>query len=389
MALVAASPRFNIHWRRLQTLSAWDGGGMGDLYGAMVKGLGYVVLAALAGAAPAAWSQVAIEELSAEHRTLGDHTEFRFPLVRGDTETARRINTWLQVSLLERFPGGPGETPFDAVWPQEGEWTGVTYLDYQVVTNAMGFLSIVFNGEYTGAYPSAFSQSYQFETRTGQPLFLATLFTEDGVKELQGRVDAMQVHDIDAFLQVAQPNGLDQEEAKIQADLYRECRENVRTGLYDEREWQLRADALVMTRGCGFPHAVRALDDLGIEESRFDYDTLAPWLSEYGRCLLVEKRADCPPPQPGYQGVFMGEMDGRFPVTLVLGAWSGPAWYAYDKYKVPIRLHREASRDGALVLTRRDEGETTETFTLRWTDDGDLVGRWQRPGRPPLPVHLH
>ncbi len=355
----------------------------------VIRGIWSAVLVVLSSTAPTAWAQVAVDELSAEHATLGDYAKFRFPLVQGEGEVTQRINTWLQVSLLEHFPGGPGQTPFDAVWPKEGQWTGMTSLDYQVVTNAAGFLSIVFNGEYTGAYPSSFSQSYQFETQTGQPLFLATLFTEAGARKLQDRVDAMQIHDIDAFLQADQPNGLDQQEADIQADLYRECRENVRAGLYDEREWQLRADALVMIRGCGFPHAVRALNDLGDEESRFDYEALKPWLSEYGHCLLVEKRADCPLPRPGPHGVFMGEIDGRFPVTLVLGAWSGPAWYAYDKYKVPIRLHQEASRDGAVVLTRRADGETTETFTFRWADNGDLVGRWQPPGRPPLPVHLH
>ncbi len=355
----------------------------------MNRGLLYVTSAVFLGMASTAWSQVTIEGMSAKHATLGDYAEFHFPLVQDKTKAARRINTWLQVSLLERFPGGPGETPFDAVWPKEGSWTGVTYLDYQVVTNSEGFLSIVFNGEYTGAYPSAFSQSYRFETRTGQPLFLTTLFTDDGVQKLRYRVDELQLDDIDAFLKAAPSSGLDQEEAETQADLYRECGENIRKGLYDEREWQLRADALVMMRGCGFPHVARALDDLGDKESRFDYETLAPWLNEYGRCLLLEKRTDCPLPERGPEGVFFGEIDDRFPVTLVLGAWSGPAWYAYDKYKVPIRLHREASKEGERVLTRRDDGDSTEAFTLKWTDQGGLAGTWRRPGKVPLPVRLN
>jgi len=56
------------------------------------------------------------------------------------------------------------------------------------------------------------------------------------------------------------------------------------------------------------------------------FRSLAPWLSDYGRCVLVAQREDCVNPRVDVsRGILHGTPGGRYPITLVYGSPAGDA----------------------------------------------------------------
>jgi len=355
-----------------------------------------VVLSMLAVAALAA-APLRVESLEAKHE---NGSEYRFPVVAGDSPAASRINTFLQASELERLPGRYRASPFEAIWPQKDSWYGTTRIDYTVVTPEPGLLSLSIVGESMGAYPTSWSRSYHFDARTGEVITLASLFTPKGAAQLGERVVQQRVRMLDDFLagktvDTGTETGpvrlrSDPEEAEEQKDLYRECRSRI-------AEVRLGSEAVTfgessLSLGCEpcAPHALQAIDELYGFAVRLPYEELREQLDDYGRCLLLEKRADCQRSDVDLAvGVYHGTIGGRYPITLIITGVdpedSLGAAYFYDKHAANIPLRGTHAADGSVHLDER--GPPPARFDLRWVD-GHLQGHWAQEGKKPLEVEL-
>lgn len=345
------------------------------------------ILGVAGGITAASAAPLTVKPITATRKDLGAIGRYRFPEVSGGA-AASAINTWLQVNELNRFPGAAGrQAPFDAVWPHKGDAHGVVGLDYSVDANTPGYLSLTVTGEYDGAYPSPFSNSYQFDARSGRPLTLADLFSGAGMKTFQARLREARLKLLDKTLAEPLDKDLPADDAEAQRDAYRMCRKMVGQDDAELSRDTLTDSALTVTWSCEFPHAIQALDDLGPQTESFTFGSLAPLLSDYGTCLLIQHGSDCSPP-PGAAGVYHGRLGGRYAITLMIGGQWSDAAYAYDRIGTPIELTRE---DGTAakhwVLTHRADGDKTETFDLT-LDHGRLAGTWRRAGGKALPVRL-
>ena len=90
----------------------------------------YLPLLMLATVMPVA-AELRFENLEAKR---GDWANYRFPVLQGDSLAVRRINTYLHVMELEGLPGRFERSPFERIWPKEGEIWGTNSLDYRIDT---------------------------------------------------------------------------------------------------------------------------------------------------------------------------------------------------------------------------------------------------------------
>lgn len=147
----------------------------------------------------------------------------------------RRINTYLHVMELEGLPERFERSPFERIWPKEGEIWGTNSLDYRIDTEQPGFLSLTISGEYTGAYTAMGHVTYLFDLASGQPIGLSQLFTSAGLQRLGeciGRERSKRIEDYLAGVPV--PGGHTEELVSLspddndersdeQRDMYRQC----------------------------------------------------------------------------------------------------------------------------------------------------------------------
>lgn len=312
--------------------------------------------------------------------TRSEWSTYRFPLFEGESPALDRINTYLHVLELDSLPGSFEQSPFEQVWPKEGEGPGVTSLDYEIHAQTAGFVSLDIMSEYVGAYLSLGSSSYAFELTDGQPLSLPALLSEPGLQRLRERLSEARVARIEEFLaQLAtDAPGEDAEFAAIQRDMYEHCLPRLRdTGLEQDR-LVLEKTQLTLIAGRCSAHAVRALDDLGEFANSFAYAELAEDLSPYGRCLLLELRGDCANlRKPQIAGVYRGDMDHQ-PILVITppsADGSSRALYFSDDRARMVELSVQHSDDGNLAKLKNlaDESAISE---LRLGPAGRLSGTW-------------
>ncbi len=352
-----------------------------------------LLLPLLAIALPAL-ADVRIDDLTDKR---SDWETYRFPLLVGDSPATARINIFLHARELQALPGRFAKSPFEKVQPKEGEHWGVNSLDYQVISQGPGYLSLNIDGEYTAAYSSQGSRGYNFDLASGRPIGLPQLLSPEGLLRLQSELQAQRVKRLEDFLKAMPPSKPekpgtltdDEQWLEDQRAMYTECLDTRRDASLDYDRLQLGADSLTMIGETCANHASRALDELGDFPNSVSYQSLSADLSPYGRCLLLEKRNDCVLPANSMaQGVYHGSI-GRYPITLVIeqlySDHSLSASYFYDKHARQIELGGEFQQD---FLTFHESGEPPARFELEFQADGSLTGTWQQGEKSPLAVKL-
>lgn len=328
--------------------------------------------------------------------THGTGTEYRFPLIGGESLAAARINAFLQTRELHRLPGRNDATAFENVWPEEGSPNGVTSLDYTLAFNQPGVLSVDISGLYYGAYESPIGGSYYFDTRTGEVITTRSLFTAKGLAKLDDEVTQARLRRVDDFLAGKKLSdgaqlGSDPKDAEDQRELYRECRSQIEKGhpVVDD-QLALDRDQLSLQREPCAPRVLQAIDDLDFHDTR-GVEQIGELLNDYGRCLLIARRTNCQRSYAGINaGVYRGKIGERYPITLVVENVDFEArvraTYFYDKQAKAIGLNGAVAKDGGVQLDER--GPPPARFALRVQPDGRLLGEWIQEGKAPQEVEL-
>ncbi len=271
-------------------------------------------------------------------------------------------------------------------------------------------LSVNFEIEGCGAYCETYHAVHSFDTATGRRIDDAIL-TDAGKRELarlmaKERLSRFQAQ-VAIFrnqLQAAKKkkavskDELDDIDERI--DLNRECADTEAARLKDElglaRAYayytqQHANGALVLTSERCSNHARRALDDVGEVAMTFAYAALGPYLTGYGKALLLGEGSAR---DTGFdRQVLHGHINGNIAITMQLARDPGTdkisGVYFYDKFGKPIEL--EGTRQGdTLTLTERfaeevGDGVTGATITLVVAGT-QLHGQWI--GKQRFPVQL-
>lgn len=253
-------------------------------------------------------------------------------------------------------------------------------------------LSVHFEIEGCGAYCETYHSVHHFDTSNGRRVNDDDIVTDGGKRALVRRMVAQRLSrftDQSAML-ATQLVGARQKEgaADIEERLafFSECAERERERLADESDvaaafgyytQQHENKTLVLTSGRCSNHAMRALDDVGDVSMSFPYAELRPYLTGYGKALLLgEGRAKA---TSVYRQLLRGHLNGNIAITMQLANERGNSIngvYIYDKVGKQIKL--VGKREGnELTLTERlgDEGHAGATMKLL-VSDGQLTGQW-------------
>jgi len=310
----------------------------------------------------------------------------RFPWVQtADARTAERINQFLFIDTFEAMAPARASEGLRGVGAQT--WQNLPSLGYVVLRNDARVLSLRIEGEGCGAYCESFSTSHAFDAATGRHLEPDDLFTASGLAEISRQIRANNIarlrKEIAALGGKARSADEDRED---KAALYTACLEERQDPAYQQIErtgsMEIDAKGVVFEQGRCSNHAMRALDDLDAFSTRFTAERLGPWLTGYGRALLLGE-GTAPEPASAFGQVLRGTIGARLPITLRLqplnsdGSVGGT--YFYDRYRKPISVSGKYA-DGVLELGESDAAR------LRLVPEGAaLRGDW-RDGQKTLPL---
>jgi hypothetical protein len=319
----------------------------------------------------------------------------KMPFVVSDPPAVgARITASLFVGVMGMAPPAkPGES-FSPLPDQLPE--GTASQEFQLTRNDERVLTIMFSIEGCGAYCENHDQTYNFDARNGRRLAREDLFTPASQPVIAARIGKARERQYADQLKTLKKELATQQKAQAKPDIIEDLKQRIELNqrcLESEKgqpdaadslayaDFSLEGEGVTFTTGRCSSHAERALDDVGDIVVRFTPADLRPWLTPYGRALLL-KQGDTAAPASPFGQILHGQIGGAA-VTVMLdrvnndGSVTGR--YFYDKYGRLIALSGKRSGN-TLELT---EGSTEDdkaqlTLTVR---GNALTGQWQGKGK--------
>lgn len=313
-------------------------------------------------------------------------------------------------SIFFGFTGRPAPAKYtDGVkvpQQEQNELPSASEIEYSITRADERVLAFEFKYEGCGAYCEPHWENYNFDAATGQAFSLSDIFTPQGRTTLfnkdrakrveeyrkaiaglnkEGIANRKKQHISTPWPQPRTDNKQDDEEARISEtiEMYQHCVESMRApdyaSYFTDIEFPARIDETSITflYGRCSNHAMRALDDVGDQAITHEIAELAPFLTAYGKYLLMGGPRPALRVEP-YRQFLQGHV-GKAAITLQLarpgndGAVTGD--YFYDKYRKPIPLSGKVSGN-TIELTESESTESPKPL-IRATIKGDrLEGQW-------------
>jgi hypothetical protein len=330
----------------------------------------------------------------------------KMPFVTGGAAgVADRINTVLYLEELNLAP--PPAPGADFTPPRDHLPEGIRGIEFEVDRNDPAVLSIVLTLFQCGHPCTEQSAAFHFDARTGQRLWLHELLTPQGGKALvRKRSQAGMAVYAQALAQLPplpEPKDDDGDTAAAPSpaidpaadpnepgsDERREFLEGCRAMWeHDDRLSDAQVDFALPPGGldldmtaCAASTRQRRMDVLP-QPIHLGADELEPWLSDYGRNIVLGRGTASRPIDPVGQ-VLRGRVGGALVTMYLRQAADGKpdGLYFYERHRVPITLYADPKLP---ALELRENGDTG--FTLN-REGARLVGTWHGKGKT-LPVRL-
>ena len=320
------------------------------------------------------------------------HVVYSVPIVRaGNPAIAARINAAFTDAANEREIGTKTVAGDDRLYLTDATVERIKQtaasLDYAIERNDGRVLTISVEGEYCGAYCEGSTEYFSFDASTGQRLTLINLLAPGGIVTLGKRIAALRVARINrqiAQLKSGKTDGHPSEDVTTAIDMYERCRQfhaapDLDSGPYLGYDGlNIGPNTLTFTHERCSPHVIRALDDIGEFETSFAFMELKPYLSDYGKTLLLTRGSEAGSAGP-FSKVLHGHIGGRLAITMNLdvdGNDRVSGHYFYDKYRTPILLAGQR-RGTTLVLTEVESEHVPQPTMTLVIDGSKLEGIWK------------
>ncbi len=310
-----------------------------------------------------------------------EHQPSQFPIIRSsdNPDAAERVNIVLHNGMLEKVYQKDDENRFENVFPPEGEWMGASEFDYNVLANNDRYFSIAITCAYTGAYSEYYTQYFNFDAKTGQPVQLSDLFEVSAMYDLSDWVTSSIYEQITEFM-----NTIDTENEEFggaeQYEMYAECASwYEEADMLSEEYYYLTDSSITFVKGRCSNHMMAALDDLWEFYEEYPLKEMQSMMSSDGIALLSGEKLNHSEISVADGKILEGKIGGKYPITMILNHsynenYNGTYWY--DKVKQPISISGEVDDFGFLHLTEEVNDKTTGTFNLQVIQGGSLEGEW-------------
>ena len=359
-----------------------------------VLALAAAVLPALAhGAPPVTVQSRALKQAEPAAGTEPRDGAIKMPFVLGGTPgVAKRINAAVWGEMLDGVPvpTGPGKT---FTPPPGKEMQSTDQLEFKAMLIPAAdprVLSLALDGEGCGASCENFVYTRTFDLRDGRRLSLGDLLTVDGFADVGRRIDAArrgayrkQLRLLQTALKAAAKSGKKEsdDDTDDRIAMNQDCLERVDS--QPSTPWWLVSEefsldgrgGMTVTRYRCSNHAGRALDDVGDVTLAIPAAELQGLLTPYA-LAVVQQQGDAPAPPARFDGRELHGRVGGAAITMKLEPLregvDTPGWYAYDKYRTPIRLAVQL-QGGQVVATEQAASQGRLELTIA---GGTLAGTW-------------
>ena len=272
--------------------------------------------------------------------------EFPFIISNSNPLASEKINTYLNVDLLEIVPGSFKKCPFERVMSNPGSFSANTdFEEYSININSKTILSISINGEATGAYPENANWDYNFNVITGDVILPDELFTEAGYSKIKKQLISKRKAKVTKFLKelnaqfISKKFEFDEERANDQKSIYEDCLQYIGDNDFRYGRFLIHKDFIVFSRERCSNHAMRAADDLGEFSDTLKIAEISNLLSRYGKALLFEDTKECQNIKPPISNtkILKGFINDKIPITCIFyraeedGSLRLKYWYDKDK----------------------------------------------------------
>lgn len=296
-------------------------------------------------------------------KTQGD---FHFPIFENiwDSDATAKINTFLQLEILELIIGTEDSIIFENDWPNGEIFSGRQRMDYQIKSNTSKILSIVFDCEGCGAYCSDYKMYYNFDSQSGDFINLKDLFSEEGYNKFTSIVIGERINRINKAIKQCKDNfelwkndfnetskrpkieieeiiASEQAINEDEISTYKNCLEYLNSLEYDG--YYFEDDELYLIREKCSVHVNQALDNLGEFENVFNYSLLKDHLNGYGDYFFNPQELEYTKCNPNLKNkLFFGKIDNKYPIVFAMIDEHGyqKYYYSYLKYCRKIELEK-------------------------------------------------
>ncbi len=327
--------------------------------------------------------------------SIGERADYDFFLLKGHP-SAKKINDFLWAYQLNAQPEKSAENPFEWIdVPAEGSNQGTTELSYDLLRNDAKIFSVKLSSEYTSASLNEYHQILNFDAQTGNLISPKMLFTEEGVKDLTQKIRNDRRQRLEAFLSTLDTTSTGNIDPGI-LKTYKSCLEDMQYEDLSANEMTIQHDTLSLKMpSCGDSHYFKATDTADIYVNKFTFEQLAPYLSEYGKCLLKKENSACtfPKGERSFRAVYYGKLNHRYPITVAIFSYYDDTFngvYFYDKQGKPIQLTGTFHQNGKITMNEESTPDEKMTGIFRLTPDsqGGFTGTWSN-GKKTYPVYLN
>lgn len=251
-----------------------------------------------------------------------------FPFIISDSNplAAEKINTYLNVDLLEIVPGSFKKCPFEKVMFDSVNCCAHTDFDeYSININSKTILSISISGGTSGAYPENANWDYNFNAITGDVIFPDELFTKAGYSKIKKQLISKRKAIVTTFLKELNAQfkskkfDVDEERANDQKSIYEDCLQYINDDDFLYGRFSIHKDFIVFTRERCSNHGMRAVDDLGEFSDTLKIAEISNLLSRYGKALLFEDTKECRNIKPPISNtkILKGFINDKIPITCI------------------------------------------------------------------------
>ena len=205
-----------------------------------------------------------------------------------DKAVSKKINEVLQRDFFETTIYQIAEAKlFDEsrfFYNDSNSQSGYTSISYKIELNDHKILSVKFEVESMGAYPTYYQRYFSFNARTGNVISPDSLFTPKGVNTLRRYLIEKRKEEIGRWINELQSDGGSgfKGDSSFIFETFKECNQNA-----DEKNIFIEKGKILFYKEDCFPHAWMPLNtDLNVQVTNRE---LEKYFSPFGRKLLLTK----------------------------------------------------------------------------------------------------
>lgn len=219
--------------------------------------------------------------------------KYEFPILKGNPTIVNKINYDLIKDLLDLDIKKEYESIFEnIVATKDSSIPILTFLNYKVNYLNKKLYTLTFNSEGCGAYCEKFERSYNYDLKTGNRIYLDSIFTLNGKRSFLEKLNFKRIKILKKKIEELEKGKkkiFDQNDYELRIKLLQECKKRNTIVTFEFLDFKIEENVFTIYSDRCSNHAMRALDDVGEFEYSFSFDKIYELLNTYGKKIITTK----------------------------------------------------------------------------------------------------